>query len=100
VGRWNDTLVATYDEFGRSPMENEDRGTHHGLANTHFVMGGRVKGGLYGEAPRVQRMFHIGGVAPVVDTRRLWATVVDGWWGGNAKSVFGEGYKPLDLLRA
>jgi hypothetical protein len=48
----------------------------------------------------VQRMFHIGGVAPVVDTRRLWATVVDGWWGGNAKSVFGEGYKPLDLLRA
>jgi uncharacterized protein (DUF1501 family) len=100
VGRWNDTLVATYDEFGRSPMENEDHGTHHGLANTHFVMGGRVKGGLCGEAPKVQRMFHIGGVAPTIDTRRVWATVVDGWWGGDAKSVFGDGYRPLDLLRA
>jgi uncharacterized protein (DUF1501 family) len=100
VGRWNDTLVATYDEFGRSPMENEDRGTHHGLANTHFVLGGRVKGGMYGEAPKVQRMFHIGGVAPAVDTRRLWATVVERWWNGDARAVFGEGYKPLDLLRA
>lgn len=99
VGRWNDTLVATYDEFGRSPMENEDRGTHHGLANTHFVMGGRVKGGLYGEAPRVQRMFHIGGVAPSVDTRRLWSTVAEGWWNADARAAFGAAYRPLDLLR-
>jgi len=100
VGRWNDTLVATYDEFGRSPMENEDRGTHHGLANTHFVLGGRVKGGLYGEAPKVQRMYPIGGVAPGVDTRRLWATVIERWWGGDARAVFGDGFKPVDLLRA
>lgn len=99
IGRWDDTIVATYDEFGRSPMENEDRGTHHGLANTHFVMGGRVKGGLYGEAPRVQRMHPIGGVAPAIDTRSLWATVVESWWAGDAKAVFGDGYRPLELLR-
>jgi uncharacterized protein (DUF1501 family) len=55
LGRWNDTLVATYDEFGRSPMENSDRGTHHGTASTHFVLGGRVKGGLLGAAPPVVR---------------------------------------------
>ena len=30
LGRWDQTLVATYDEFGRSPIENEDGGTHHG----------------------------------------------------------------------
>jgi uncharacterized protein (DUF1501 family) len=100
VGRWNDSLVATYDEFGRSPMENEDRGTHHGLANTHLVMGGRVKGGLYGEAPKVQRMFHIGGVAPAVDTRRMWATVVRRWWGGDPAAVFGGRYDALEFLRS
>lgn len=100
VGRWNDTLVATYDEFGRSPMENEDRGTHHGLANTHFVMGGRVKGGLYGEAPRVQRMFHIGGVAPSVDTRRVWSTIVGKWWGADPSATFRGRYDALDFLRA
>jgi len=100
IGRWDDTLVATYDEFGRSPMENEDRGTHHGLATTHFVLGGRVKGGLFGAAPRVQSMYPIGGVAPSVDTRRLWAAVVEQWWGGNGSRVFGRGYPALELVRA
>ncbi|HUP97456.1 MAG TPA: DUF1501 domain-containing protein [Usitatibacter sp.] len=100
VGRWDDTLVATYDEFGRSPMENEDRGTHHGLASTHFVMGGRVKGGLYGEAPSVQRLHPIGGPAPVIDTRRLWTTVAERWWGGDASGLFNRRYAPVDLLRA
>ena len=100
IGRWNDTLVATYDEFGRSPMENPDRGTHHGLANTHLVMGGRVKGGLYGEAPKVQRMYPIGGVAPSVDTRQLWAAVVERWWGVDGGAVFRDRYQPLDLIRA
>jgi uncharacterized protein (DUF1501 family) len=100
IGRWDETLVATYDEFGRSPMENEDRGTHHGLATTHFVMGGRVKGGLYGEAPVVQRMHPIGGPAPVIDTRRLWTTVAKDWWGTDPSGLFTRRHAPLDLLRA
>ena len=100
IGRWDETLVATYDEFGRSPMENEDRGTHHGLASTHFVMGGRVKGGLYGEAPRVVSMHPIGGPDPVLDTRRLWTTVVNRWWGLDAGGVFDRRHDPLDLLKA
>jgi len=100
IGRWDETLVATYDEFGRSPMENEDRGTHHGLATTHFVLGGRVAGGLYGEAPRVVKMHPIGGPDPVVDTRRLWTTVAQSWWGVDAAGVFAGRHAPLDLLRA
>jgi uncharacterized protein (DUF1501 family) len=101
IGRWDDTLVATYDEFGRSPMENEDQGTHHGLANTHFVMGGRVKGGLYGKAPPVIRIFPlIGGPAPVIDARELWTTVIERWWGGSAAGVFSRPRAPLELLRA
>ena len=100
IGRWDETLVATYDEFGRSPMENGDRGTHHGLASTHFVMGGRVKGGLYGEAPPVQRLHPIGGPAPVIDTRSLWTTVVQRWWGGDASGVFNRRYAQVELLRA
>jgi uncharacterized protein (DUF1501 family) len=100
IGRWDESLVATYDEFGRSPMENEDRGTHHGLASTHFVMGGRVKGGLHGEAPRIVRMHPIGGPAPTIDTRRLWTTVVERWWGVDASGLFRRRSQPLDLLRA
>jgi uncharacterized protein (DUF1501 family) len=100
IGRWDETLVATYDEFGRSPMENEDHGTHHGLASTHFVMGGKVAGGLYGEAPPVVRMHPIGGPAPAVDTRRLWTTIAARWWNLDASGVFDRRYAPLDLLKA
>jgi len=100
IGRWDDTLVATYDEFGRSPMENPDHGTHHGLATTHFVLGGRVKGGLYGKAPPVMRIHPIGGPEPVIDTRRLWTTVVERWWDGDAAGLFTRRHAPLELLRA
>ena len=100
IGRWDDTLVATYDEFGRSPMENEDKGTHHGLATTHFVMGGRVSGGLHGEAPPVVRVFNVGGPQPAIDTRRLWTTVIEKWWERPADGVFARRHKTLDLIRA
>jgi len=101
IGRWDETLVATYDEFGRSPMENEDHGTHHGLGTTHFVMGGRVKGGLYGEAPPVLRMFpYIGGPAPVIDTRALWTMVARQWWNAPTDGLFPKRVAPLELLRA
>ncbi len=100
IGRWDETLVATYDEFGRSPVENPEHGTHHGHSSVHFVMGGRVKGGLIGEAPPVERVHFVGGPAPVIDPRRLWTSVVEGWWNGDASRLFARRYKALDLLRA
>ena len=100
LGRWDQTLVATYDEFGRSPIENEDRGTHHGHATTHLVMGGRVKGGLLGAPPPIVDVHWIGGPPPVVDTRRLWTTVAERWWEVDAAGLFSGRHAPLDLLRA
>lgn len=100
IGRWDETLVVTYDEFGRAPPENEAKGTHHGLATTHFAMGGKVAGGLYGEAPRVINVHEIGGPPPGIDTRQLWTTVMERWWGSNAQGVFTRRYAPLDLIRA
>ena len=100
IGRWDETLVATYDEFGRSPVENGDQGTHHGLATTHFAMGGRVKGGLYGEAPRVERVYLVGGPAPSTDMRRVWTTVTERFWGLESTRLFDRRYTPLDFLTA
>jgi uncharacterized protein (DUF1501 family) len=100
IGRWDETLVVTYDEFGRSPVENEERGTHHGHGTVHFAMGGRVKGGLLGEAPPVVRVHRVGGPAPVIDSRQLWSGVVERWWNGDASRLFARRYAPLDILRA
>ncbi|MFP3757895.1 DUF1501 domain-containing protein, partial [Cupriavidus sp. SIMBA_020] len=37
LGRWNQTLVMTYAEFGRRVRENQSNGTDHGTAAPHFV---------------------------------------------------------------
>jgi uncharacterized protein (DUF1501 family) len=100
IGRWDETLVVTYDEFGRSPVENDKAGTHHGNASVHFAMGGRVKGGLVGEPPELVRVHQIGGPEPVIDTRRLWTTVASRWWGVDASNLFSARHPPLDILRA
>ena len=100
IGAWNNTLVATYDEFGRSPNENNNRGTHHGWASAHLLLGGKVKGGLHGQMMPVASVPAVGGPAPVIDTRALYSTIIENWWGQNPKGIFTQRFKSLDVLRA
>ena len=44
-------LTMTFSEFGRRIEENGSRGTDHGEASPLFLIGGGVKGGLYGTLP-------------------------------------------------
>lgn len=100
INQWDNTLLMTYDEFGRSPKENEKQGTHHGWSGVHFVTGGRVKGGLIGEPMPVVGVFQIDGPPPVIDYRSLYTTVIESWWNGSANGVFAKRFKTIDLLRA
>jgi uncharacterized protein (DUF1501 family) len=99
LGRWDSTLVMTYAEFGRRPHENGSNGTDHGTASAHFVAGGRVRGGLYGQAPQLDRLQN-GNLAYAVDFRSLYATALESWWGVPTASALGERFAPLDVLRA
>jgi uncharacterized protein (DUF1501 family) len=99
LGRWESTLVVTYAEFGRRPQENGSNGTDHGTASAHFVAGGRVRGGLYGQAPQFDRL-EGGNLLHAVDFRSLYATVLERWWGVPATSALGGRFAPLDVLRA
>jgi hypothetical protein len=36
----------------------------------------------------------------VIDTRRLWTTVIERWWDESAAGIFTRRHAPLDLLRA
>ncbi len=49
VGVWDDAIIMTYSEFGRRAKENGSRGTDHGMAAPHFVLGGKINGAVYGE---------------------------------------------------
>ncbi len=44
---WEDTLVCTLSEFGRTTIENGSGGTDHAAASCQFLAGGRVNGGVY-----------------------------------------------------
>ena len=100
LGRWNDTLVMTYAEFGRRPKENQSNGTDHGTAAPHFVLGGRVAGGLYGAAPRLNQLDGNGNMPFAVDYRSLYATVLERWWGMPSAGVLGGRFEVLPLIRS
>jgi uncharacterized protein (DUF1501 family) len=98
LGKWNDTLVLTYAEFGRRPKENQNNGTDHGTANVHFALGGRVAGGLYGAPPDLTRLSGDGNPAYALDFREVYATVLDRWWGMNSRDVLGGRFAPAPFL--
>ncbi len=100
IGRWNSTLMMTYAEFGRRPRENQSAGTDHGTASAHFVVGGRVRGGLYGAPPALARLDGNGNLPFAVDFRELYATILGRWWGVDASAALRGRFAPLDLLSA
>lgn len=99
LGRWDSTLVVTYAEFGRRAQENGSNGTDHGTASAHFALGGRVKGGLHGDAPRLDRL-EAGNLPYAVDFRSVYATVLERWWGVPAAGPLGGRFASLDLMKA
>ena len=100
IGRWNDTLVVTYAEFGRRPRENLSAGTDHGTASAHFALGGRVAGGLYGAGPDLAHLGGDGNLAFALDFRSVYATALERWWGVDSRGVLDARYETLPLLRA
>jgi len=99
-GRWDTALVMTYSEFGRRPRENLSNGTDHGTAGAHFLLGGRVKGGLYGQSPALSRLDGNGNLPFAVDFRDLYATVLGRWWGVDSTRALRGRFSPLDVIRA
>jgi len=76
------------------------RRTDHGTANVHFLLGGRVRGGLYGGPPDLGSLDGDGNLGFAVDFRRLYATVLERWWGVDSQAVLGGRFAPLDILGA
>ena len=100
LGKWNDTLLLTYAEFGRRPKENLSNGTDHGTASAHFALGGRVAGGLYGEQPALERLSGDGNTGYAIDFRSVYATALERWWGVPSAGPLGGKFAPVPILRA
>ena len=86
-----DTLICVYSEFGRRVEENGSGGTDHGGAAPCFLLGGGVKGGLYGEHPSLTRLVD-GDRAMQYDFRQIYASILEDWLGADARQVLGREY--------
>ena len=84
-----DTLICVYSEFGRRVEENASGGTDHGGAAPCFLLGGGVKGGLYGEHPSLTRLVD-GDLAMQYDFRQLYASILEDWLDADARQVLGR----------
>lgn len=79
-GNWSDVLIMTYSEFGRRAAENGTAGTDHGTAAPHFLVGGSVNGGLYGQPPNLSDLSNRD-IGFTTDFRALYSTVSRSWFG-------------------
>jgi uncharacterized protein (DUF1501 family) len=92
-------LVMTFSEFGRTLTESGRRGTNHGAAAPMFIIGGRVKGGLWGAHPSLTDLeedapkFH-------TDFRRVYATVLERWLNLKSEKILPPGFTTLDGVLA
>jgi uncharacterized protein (DUF1501 family) len=98
AGRWDKVMVMTYSEFGRRVAENGSNGTDHGTAAPHFVIGGTVKGGLYGSPPNLADL-DAGDLRYAIDYRRLYATAVREWWQVKTGSAASGDHRPLAIVK-
>ena len=117
LNEYDRTLILTYSEFGRRPMENGSGGTDHGTANCHFALGGPVKGKIYhgpdGKGKGGKKGLGGYDLASIkstkenlsykMDFKSIYNTVLDKWWGlsniNGPIPMNNESFKRIDFLK-
>src|SRR5688572_872928 len=93
-----DTTIIIFSEFSRRISENGSAGTDHGAAGVMMVLGGSVRGGLYGTAPQLSPGHptlenNSGDVRYETDFRSVYARLLDGWLGVNSVSILNGDFR-------
>lgn len=89
LGRWQNVIICTMSEFGRT-FENGSAGTDHGHANVQFVMGGSVAGGVKTPAPGITETLNHGFYRDYhVDFRQTFREIINAM-GYDPEAVFPE----------
>ena len=97
VGKADKVIVLVFSEFGRRTFENASGGTDHGAAAPMFLVGSRVKGGVYGPLPDLTDL-QDGDLKYKIDFRQVYATTLDTWMGGDSALVLGQKFQSVDVI--
>jgi uncharacterized protein (DUF1501 family) len=94
----DNVLMLLFTEFGRRVRDNGS-GTDHGAGGAAFVIGDAVKGGQYGEYPsRKAEDLTQGDLAPNLDFRGLYSTILENWLGIDAKPIVKGSFEKPQFL--
>ena len=98
IGRARDVTLLVFSEFGRRVPENTSLGTDHGTANHMYVIGQPVRGGHYGAPPSLTALDAGDNLLHSTDFRRVYATLIEGWLGGDAQAVLRGRFEPFAMF--
>lgn len=95
INQFDNTLIITYSEFGRSIKENNKKGTEHGNANCLWVIGSKLKhSGIYNSDIE----FHKDGMTCLYSNRDVIATVMKRWLSFQPEAVFQDKYALMNWI--
>ena len=98
-GYENDTAIVIFSEFGRRIKDNGS-GTDHGSGGVAFVIGGGVKGGLYGDFPSLAPEDQLEGDMHFNnDFRGAYTTLLEDWMGVDAKPIVNGTFEKLEFIK-
>ncbi len=90
IGMENEVTTFNISDFGRSIGDNGD-GTDHAWGSNLFVVGGAVKGGLYGTLPNLtlgsdDDLSHKGRLIPTISMSQYYGTILK-WFGADEATL-------------
>jgi uncharacterized protein (DUF1501 family) len=98
-GREDDAIILVFSEFGRRIKDNGS-GTDHGSGGSAFVIGGAVKGGLYGDYPSLRPEDQLeGDLRFNNDFRSTYATILEQWMGLDSVPIVNGTFEQFDFLK-
>ena len=97
-GREDDAVILIFSEFGRRIKDNGS-GSDHGSGGVAFVIGGPVKGGMYGEYPSLKEEDQLDGDLHFNnDFRSTYSTVLDQGLGLDPKPIVDGHFEQFDII--
>lgn len=99
-GSAENTVMWVFSEFGRRIADN-GTGTDHGSGGLAFLLGPSVKGGLYGEYPKLSPGDQLeGDVHYNMDFRDMYATILDRFMDIDSEPILNGKYNNLEIVGA
>jgi len=96
MGKADQVAVMTFSEFGRRVGENGSAGTDHGTSLPMFLIGGNIKGGIYGNNPNLSDLDN-GDLRMQTDFRSVYSSVITNWLGADPSKVIEGNFNTFDF---